>query len=41
MKINKDKKNLYSIPRNILFFALTLQIIIGGIRFSDGRILKQ
>ena len=40
MERNLKSKEVYEVPRYILFLALTLQFIVGGLRFSDGRLLR-
>ena len=40
MERNLQKKEVYEVPRYILFLALTLQFVVGGLRFSDGQFLR-
>ena len=40
MERNLQTKEVYEVPRYLLFLALTLQFIVGGLRFSDGRLLR-
>ena len=40
MERNLQTKEVYEVPRYILFLALTLQFIVGGLRFSDGQFLR-